>query len=137
MLTRAAPAEKPRVYGVKLADGRQLTTNNVVITTGGKSYPGTGSSGDGYELAARLGHCIEELFPALVPLRIQEQWERDLQGLSLRNVTATLLVNGKVVSREFGEMLFTSFGVSGPIILTLSRAAAIASSARSRGEIAA
>ncbi|NLV92656.1 MAG: NAD(P)/FAD-dependent oxidoreductase [Firmicutes bacterium] len=126
VLTRAAPAEKPRVYGVKLADGRQLTTNNVVITTGGKSYPGTGSSGDGYELAARLGHCIEELFPALVPLRIQEQWARDLQGLSLRNVTATLLVNGKVVSREFGEMLFTSFGVSGPIILTLSRAAAIA-----------
>jgi len=91
-----------------------------ILATGGASYPGTGSSGDGYRLAAALGHTIIPLRPSLVPLEVEEEWIKDLQGLSLKNIRATIFADGKPVASEFGEMLFTHFGVSGPVILSLS-----------------
>jgi len=91
-----------------------------ILATGGASYPGTGSSGDGYRLAAALGHTIIPLRPSLVPLESEEEWVKELQGLSLKNIRATIFADGKPVASEFGEMLFTHFGVSGPVILSLS-----------------
>lgn len=101
-------------FAVKGA-GLSLTTRNVVVATGGLSYPVTGSTGDGYRLARELGHTIVRTRPALVPLESPDQWVRDLQGLSLRNVTLT-----SPAGTELGEMLFTHFGVSGPLVLTAS-----------------
>lgn len=92
----------------------------LVLATGGMSYPSTGSTGDGYEMARQMGHTITPLRPGLVPLITAEEFVPRLQGLSLRNVQATLHQDGKELASEFGEMLFTHFGVSGPIILTLS-----------------
>lgn len=103
--------------------GRVLPGDAVILATGGASYPRTGSDGSGYRLAAGVGHHIVPIGPALVPLIAAEPWVRDLQGLSLRNVQATLLLNDRPVGQEFGEMLFTHFGVSGPIVLTLSKRA--------------
>ncbi len=93
----------------------------VILATGGASYPSTGSTGDGYRLAASVGHTVVPIRPALVPLETAEPWVPRMMGVSLRNVRATLYVDGKAVASEFGEMLFTHFGLSGPIILTLSR----------------
>lgn len=105
-----------------------LTKNNktypadaVIVATGGASYPGTGSSGDGYVMAEQIGHTIIPLKPSLVPLEVEEEWVKELQGLSLKNVTATVLQGEKKVSDEFGEMLFTHYGLTGPIILSLSQ----------------
>ncbi len=98
-----------------------ILSKAIIVCTGGKSYPATGSSGDGYKLAQQAGHTIVPLHQALVPLETAGDVAQRLQGLSLRNVTATLWVNGKKADAEFGEMLFTHFGLSGPIILTLSR----------------
>ncbi|MCE5285495.1 MAG: NAD(P)/FAD-dependent oxidoreductase [Pelosinus sp.] len=100
---------------------QRFAADAIVLATGGSSYPGTGSSGDGYNLARELGHTIVPLKPSLVPLEVAEDWITDLQGLSLKNVTAAVSVNGVEVGSEFGEMLFTHFGVSGPIILSLSK----------------
>ena len=91
------------------------------MCTGGKSYPATGSTGDGYRLAMDVGHTIEQPFQSLVPIITRGDIARKLQGLALKNVTASVWVNGKKYVEEFGEMLFTHFGLSGPIILTLSR----------------
>ncbi|MDI6812651.1 MAG: NAD(P)/FAD-dependent oxidoreductase [Desulfitobacteriaceae bacterium] len=115
-----------KVTGVRLRGGRMYPAQACIVTTGGASYPGTGSTGDGYRLAEALGHCVISPRPALVPLRTEEGWVKDVQGLSLRNVEASLFLNGKRGKTEFGEMLFTHFGVSGPIILTLSRDAGLA-----------
>lgn len=93
----------------------------VIIATGGTAYPGTGSTGDGYKLAREAGHTIVPIRPALVPLVTQGDTAQKLQGLSLRNVQANLWVNGEKTDDLFGEMLFTHFGLSGPIILSLSR----------------
>jgi predicted Rossmann fold flavoprotein len=112
-------ARDRRVLGVR-TDGGRLEASRVVLATGGASYPETGSSGDGYGMAARLGHTISPIRPALVPLDAEESWLRDLQGLSLKNVSVKILKGGEIVGQEFGEMLFTHFGVSGPIILSLS-----------------
>ncbi len=102
-------------------DEMEYSCDAVIVATGGMSYPGTGSTGDGYIWAKDLGHTIVELRPSLVPLVTQEKWVRDLKGLSLKNVQVTLFqVDGKKMGEEFGEMLFTHFGVSGPIILSLS-----------------
>ena len=92
----------------------------VIVATGGSSYPETGSSGDGYRLAKAAGHTIEPIHASLVPLETAETFVKDLQGLALKNVTATLLSPEGKIGEEFGEMIFTHFGVSGPIILTLS-----------------
>ena len=111
-----------RVTGVKTEDGEEIHAEKVIIATGGMSYPGTGSTGDGYELARQAGHRITEIVPSLVPLEIHEGFCSDLMGLSLRN-TAIRVVDtesGKTVYTDFGEMLFTHFGVSGPMILSAS-----------------
>lgn len=112
-----------RVTGVRFGD-REEACDALVLATGGASYPATGSTGDGYRLAQKLGHTIEPLYPALVPLETEEEWVRQATGLSLRNVAVTLGVDNRTVAEEFGEMLFTHYGVSGPVILTLSRRAA-------------
>jgi predicted Rossmann fold flavoprotein len=109
-----------RVTGVKLESGTQVPAAAVVVATGGASYPGTGSTGDGYRLAETAGHGIVPLRPALVPLVVAGLEPRRMMGLSLRNVEVRLLLDGEEFAREFGEMLFTHYGVSGPIILTLS-----------------
>ncbi len=104
-----------------VANGNEYFANNVIIATGGKSYPATGSTGDGYELAKSVGHTVIKPQPALVPLETVGNMAKELQGLTLKNVKASVWVNGKKTAEEFGEMLFTHFGISGPIILTLSR----------------
>jgi hypothetical protein len=109
-----------RLRGVVLSDGQRIEARAAIVATGGASYPGTGSSGDGYELARQAGHSIIPVRPALVPLVIAGPEPRRMMGLSLRNVEVSLLLDGVEFAREFGEMLFTHYGVSGPIILTLS-----------------
>lgn len=110
------------VTGIRLKDGSFIESSSVVLATGGASYPGTGSTGDGYKMAHRLGHHITPLKPSLVPLLAAEDWVAELQGLSLKNVSITILdKKGKKIYNDFGEMLFTHFGVSGPLILSCSR----------------
>ena len=115
--------EGKKVRGV-VVGGKVLTADAIILATGGASYPATGSTGDGFKFARRLGHNVTELLPTLVPLETEEDFVKDLQGLSLRNIRVKLLADGRKVAELFGEMLFTHFGVSGPIILTLSRQAA-------------
>ncbi|MFZ5918931.1 MAG: NAD(P)/FAD-dependent oxidoreductase [Chloroflexota bacterium] len=110
------------VIGAVVA-GRAFHSDAVIVATGGASYPGTGSTGDGYRLAGSVGHGIAPVRPALVPLETAGDVAPRLQGLSLRNVTVRLLVDGKLQAEAFGEMLFTHFGLSGPIVLSLSRQA--------------
>lgn len=92
----------------------------VILTTGGASYPRTGSTGDGYAMARELGHRVTAIRPALIPLVCAESWPREPQGISLKNVTFSVDGGGRRKGEEFGEMLFTHFGVSGPIVLSLS-----------------
>jgi predicted Rossmann fold flavoprotein len=113
------------ITGVK-ANGEFLSAHKVILATGGKSYPATGSTGDGYELARQVGHTIEKPIPALVPLETKGSMAQNLQGLNLKNVKAVIWVDGKKAGEDFGEMIFTHFGLSGPIILTLSRIAVAA-----------
>ena len=117
----AIKAEDNKITGVKAADGTIYPAGAVILATGGASYPGTGSSGDGYKLSEVLGHTIIKPLPALVPLETEEEWVKEAQGLSLRNVEVTLWADGEKAGQQFGEILFTHFGVTGPIILTLSR----------------
>jgi len=98
-----------------------ILAKNFIICTGGKSYPLTGSAGDGYDFARKLGHKIITPEPALVPIKIKEKWAGDLQGLSLKNVQINVFQNGKKQDDRFGEMLFAHFGLSGPIILDISK----------------
>ncbi|MCL6518793.1 MAG: NAD(P)/FAD-dependent oxidoreductase [Armatimonadetes bacterium] len=124
------PSKKSRSYspalfssfisGVRVFSG-VIPADAVVLATGGITYPRTGSTGDGYRIAAEVGHTIVPPKPSLAALETAEPWVSQLQGLSLRNVTATLFSEKKKLAIEFGEMLFTHFGVSGPIILTLSK----------------
>ena len=118
--------ESGRVRGVRLKKSRRVVpADAVIVTTGGLSYPSTGSTGDGYRFAAQAGHTVTETSPALVPFVVKEQsLVKELQGLSLRNVNAAILKNNKVIYEEFGEMLFTHFGVSGPVFLSASSYAA-------------
>ncbi|EEG78249.1 BaiN/RdsA family NAD(P)/FAD-dependent oxidoreductase [Dethiobacter alkaliphilus] len=110
------------VVGVKCGE-KEITADAVILATGGASYPATGSTGDGYRLAEKAGHAVVKPRPALVPLEVAEKWVPELTGLALKNVSARVLVEGRLAAEEFGEMLFTHYGVSGPIILTLSREA--------------
>lgn len=116
--------QEGRVAGVRTKSGAHYKADAVILAVGGASYPGTGSTGDGYEMAKKLGHTVVPLRPSLVPLETEEEWVKDVQGLSLRNVRATLLAGGEKVQEMFGEMMFTHFGVTGPIILSMSRRAA-------------
>lgn len=112
--------ENKKITGVT-ANGKVYTTSKVILATGGKSYPATGSNGEGYVLAKILGHSIENVRPALVPIETEGDLAQKLQGLNLKNVNAVVWVDGKKAGEAFGEMIFTHFGLSGPIILTLSR----------------
>lgn len=110
------------IKSVLLKNGDEIECGAVILATGGASYPGTGSTGDGYSMAKKLGHTIVDLKPSLVPLVVEEPWVKELQGLSLRNVSVAFLnKSGKKIYNDFGEMLFTHFGVSGPVILSGSR----------------
>lgn len=117
---RLDDGERERVTGVRLADGRELAADKVIVCTGGLSYPSTGSTGDGYRFAEETGHAVTERKPALVPLNIRETWCAELMGLSLKNVGVCMERGGKRLYQGFGEMLFTHFGVSGPLILSAS-----------------
>lgn len=119
-----------RVCGVRCQD-EELPCTNIILATGGKSYPRTGSTGDGYRLAATLGHTIVPLRPALVPLTCIDPMIHRMAGLELRNIEVRLFLNGKRRALEFGELAFTGFGLSGPVILSLST---MAVDALDRGE---
>ena len=108
------------IQGV-LSNGKEFLAKSVILAAGGKSYPATGSNGEGYELARQIGHSIEKVRPSLVPIETEGELAKNLQGLTLKNVKAVVWVNDKKGGEGFGEMLFTHFGLSGPIILTLSR----------------
>ena len=113
--------EEKRITGVKCKNGAIIKAEKVILATGGKSYPLTGSTGDGYEMAKKLGHTITKIKPSLVPLETYEQdLHQSLQGLSLRNVKIKMVdtFKNKTIYEDFGEMLFTHFGVSGPVILS-------------------
>lgn len=116
--------DQDRISGVRTKNGKCYDADAVILATGGLSYPSTGSTGDGYRLAREAGHQVTELSPALVPFEAAEEWIKELQGLSLRNVEITLLDGKKKLYEEFGEMLFTHYGVSGPAILSGSSMAA-------------
>ncbi|MBU5426624.1 NAD(P)/FAD-dependent oxidoreductase [Tissierella pigra] len=105
---------------VVIANEDKMVFDKLIIATGGASYPGTGSTGDGYKLSKRLGHNITELKPSLVPIEVNEDWVKDLQGLSLKNVNISAYTKNKPLYNEFGEMVFTHYGISGPIVLSMS-----------------
>jgi len=105
---------------IELSDSTKYEFDSVILTTGGKSYPATGSTGDGYKFAKSFGHTITNLKPSLVPIELENQWVPDLMGLSLKNVTLKSFSNNKLVHQEFGEMVFTHYGISGPIVLSMS-----------------
>ena len=106
--------------GVVLSDGKTVEADDVIVATGGISYPSTGSTGDGYRMAEESGHALVECTPSLVPFETKEDWVKDLQGLTLRNVTVSIYHGKKKLFEDFGEMLFTHFGVSGPLVLSAS-----------------
>lgn len=110
-----------KITSVILESGESIECDNVILATGGASYPQTGSNGDGFKLGKKLGHSIVPIKPSLVPIEIDEEWVKEVQGLSLRNIQLTVLNNNnKVIFKEQGEMLFTHFGISGPLCLSAS-----------------
>ncbi|MBR5227640.1 MAG: aminoacetone oxidase family FAD-binding enzyme [Clostridia bacterium] len=110
-----------KVIGLKLLDGSKIFAEKIVIATGGKSYPGTGSTGDGYELAKKVGHSVVEPKAALVPFIVEEkELCKNLEGLTLKNVNLTVKAERKVIDTRFGELVFTDKGISGPIVLSSS-----------------
>lgn len=109
-----------KIAGVKVGS-RVIECDSVVIATGGISYPMTGSDGDGLRFAKNTGHRVTKLYPSLVPLRTKEKWTAELMGLSLKNIRLTIKIDGKEAYSDFGEMLFTHYGISGPLVLTASR----------------
>ena len=117
---KAINAQDGRVTGVTLENGATMTADKVILATGGRSYPATGSTGDGYEMAAALEHTVQPQSSVLSAIETVESWPCELQGLSLRNVTMTLRKGKKTLYTELGEMLFTHFGISGPLTLTMS-----------------
>ena len=121
---KSITAEFGKITGAVTANGQKFTADAVILAAGGASYPGTGSDGSGVKLAKALGHTIVPLAPSLVPLESDSPYIAGLQGLSLRNIEGTVYADGKKIGSEFGEMLFTHFGVSGPIILSLSKCVA-------------
>lgn len=105
---------------IMLSNGKEIAGDACIVATGGISYESTGSTGDGYRFAEETGHSVAKLFPSLVPMEVKEQYVRELQGLSLRNVNAAIYDGKKKLYEEFGEMLFTHYGVSGPVIISAS-----------------
>ncbi len=109
-----------RMKGVRLSNGKTLYGDSCIVCTGGISYPSTGSTGDGYRFAENAGHQVTQARPSLVPFNIKEKWCARLMGLSLKNVSLRMICDGREVYEGFGEMLFTHFGVSGPLVLSAS-----------------
>ena len=112
--------EEGRVTGVLLASGKKMVSDAVIVASGGISYPSTGSTGDGYRFAKECGHKVTELLPSLVPMEVKEWYAKELMGLSLRNIEIRITDGKKKLYEEFGEMLFTHYGVTGPVILSAS-----------------
>lgn len=117
---RSIETDDGKITGVRLADGSVVSTKTVIVATGGMSYPVTGSTGDGHRMAQALGHTVTDCTPALVSLETEGDWCKKLQGLSLKNVSLTMSCGKKKLYQGFGEMLFTHFGVSGPLVLSAS-----------------
>ncbi|MBQ7959970.1 MAG: NAD(P)/FAD-dependent oxidoreductase [Clostridia bacterium] len=113
--------DNSRVCGIKTRKNGKISSGAVILATGGMSYTATGSTGDGYDFARRLGHTVTDIVPSLVPLEVEESWAYDLMGLSLRNIGITVLdEKNKKIYSDFGEMMFAHFGLSGPVILSAS-----------------
>lgn len=117
---KSVEAEKGKFNKVVLKDATTQTADVCIVATGGLSYRSTGSTGDGFRFAENVGHKVTQCFPSLVPMETKEPWICELQGLSLRNVEAKILDGKKELYKDFGEMLFTHFGVSGPLIISAS-----------------
>lgn len=117
---KSVEAEKGKFNKVVLKDTTAQTADACIVATGGLSYRSTGSTGDGFRFAENVGHKVTQCFPSLVPMETKEPWICELQGLSLRNVEAKILDGKKELYKDFGEMLFTHFGVSGPLIISAS-----------------
>ncbi len=107
-----------KVTGIKLAGGGFLSSDAVILATGGMSYPSTGSRGDGYRMAKSLGHTVTDPSPSLVPMVSPQEWVKSLSGLSLKNIGFSLSQKDRIFFRDFGEMMFTHFGITGPVVLT-------------------
>ncbi len=118
---RSIKTNGKKISFVGLKNGKNLSAKCYILATGGKSYPLTGSTGEGYEWLKSIGHQITELSPALTPINIQEDWPKKLAGLTLKNVEIRVLCEGKIKCRQFGEMLFSHFGITGPIVLDASK----------------
>ena len=112
--------EQDKVCGVLLTNGKKMKADAVIVATGGISYPSTGSTGDGYRFAKETGHRVTEPLPSLVPMEVRQWYAKELQGLSLRNIEIRITDGKKKLYEEFGEMLFTHYGVTGPVILSAS-----------------
>lgn len=117
---KALLVENGAARGVELESGERIAASSVIVATGGLSYPSTGSTGDGLRFARETGHQVTPLLPSLVPLTVREEWVPALQGLSLKNVCLNAIFCGKMIYCELGEMLFTHFGLSGPLAIELS-----------------
>lgn len=113
--------DRGEIVGVTAAGNRKFEATKVIVATGGASYPGTGSTGDGYRLAVAAGHTVQAIFPSLAPLETVATWPKRVEGLTLTNIAAASYHRGVKLEREFGDLLFTGFGISGPVVLSLSR----------------
>lgn len=113
-------SDKESVRGILLSSGEKIYADTVIVATGGISYPSTGSTGDGYHFARSCGHKVTDLLPSLVPMEVREWYVKELMGLSLRNIQIRITEGKKKLYEEFGEMLFTHYGVTGPVILSAS-----------------
>ncbi|MBX9136152.1 MULTISPECIES: NAD(P)/FAD-dependent oxidoreductase [unclassified Clostridium] len=114
-------SENNKISGVIINDSEKIMGDHFIMATGGASYPLTGSRGEGQKFAEKLGHSIIDLKPSLVPIELNENWLKELMGLSLKNISLSILKNNKTLYKEQGEMLFTSYGMSGPLVLKGSR----------------
>jgi len=123
-IMRSTPVKALKVKNSKIqcviTGNDEFTADKYILATGGKSYPKTGSTGDGYLFAQQAGHTVTKLFPALVPVRTKETWVKLASGCNLRNIRLNVILNGEKIDERFGEMEFTNFGVSGPIVMDLS-----------------
>lgn len=122
VLTEDVPSDVQKVTGVRLTNGTELFADSIILATGGFSYQATGSTGDGYRFAEELGHTVTDIKPSLVPFYAVEPYVMEMQGLALKNVRVRIRDRKKLLYDEFGEMLFTHFGVSGPLMLSASAA---------------
>ena len=118
LLTEEGGEGEHKIRGIRLRNGAEILGDKVIVATGGFSYQATGSTGDGYTFAKETGHTVTQLRPALVPIATKEEYVTQMQGLALKNIRFTVKDGKKVLYDDFGELLFTHFGISGPLVLT-------------------